>query len=710
MAGVGGSTGAGLPRRGEYASTTRVFPLPLQPLPPTFVIPRSRREQVRHRHRRRLVSVLNVVLTALNALALHGAASSSSLSPSPLQARVIRSVFIRVRSFVSGVRRRDGALVAPGLCDSLFRSVGSIFAFTVPSSISLHPFSELTKLAASGWEAGSAPPLHHLSNVGRGVATSLGDFASYIVEPPLRDRAVPVIAHRIALPSDFRPVELLSVLPSTIAELYSAPSPALLLDAPRPVKRRPRVFGSHVEYVRLVRRLLSIGMVSLTVSPKCVNGVFAVPKDAAEDRLIVDAVFANACFAEPSKVRLPDPSHLARLRVPKGRRLFVAKSDLSNYYHHLALPVWLRPYFCLVGVPAAEFGLPGGGLVYPMLHTVPMGWSHSVNVAQAAHEHTLYASGALQRERNLLSLLAASNDGFVDVTDEPLHGIYIDDAFVISLAEDATNAELDRCLASYQREGFVVKPSKVLRATTSATVLGLLIDGVRLSVQVSPADRLQLLQSVLRLLAQRTITGHQLASVVGSLTWCMLVRRPALQCFHRVYRFVLSRKGKPSQLWPSAFRELVVACGLLPLLSADLAAPMASRLIASDACEFGGAVVAAVPRRDCWSTIIRHRWRWPEHINALELRAVLLGLLWLVSCRVLNRRVRMLVDSMVCLGVLLKGRTSSRTLHRIHAVVAALCLGAGLVLVPTYVPSELNPADGPSRFRHEAAVHNDDGG
>ena len=117
-----------------------------------------------------------------------------------------------------------------------------------------------------------------------------------------------------------------------------------------------------------MHRLLSIGMVSLTSHPKVINGVFAVPKDTDQDRLIIDAVFANAWFTIPPKVKLPDPSHLARLvTTSQSGPLFVAKSDLSNFYHHLELPQWIRPYFCLVGIPATELGLASVGLIYPMM-------------------------------------------------------------------------------------------------------------------------------------------------------------------------------------------------------------------------------------------------------------------------------------------------------------------------------------------------------
>lgn len=665
-----------------------------------------------------VVTVVNVVIAALNALALGGsvsdpiASSSYVYLPSSVQVNVIRCIFVRVRSFVASVRRRgqvgassssvsgrQGVSSLSGLCDSLFRWISSVYSSVPPVAVSSCPSSVLNSLfmfGSSGWEASVAATIRQTLSGSPGVLAE----SAYLRDGALRDRSVPIVASRIALPSSLSPVPLLSVLPAALGDLYSRPSALLLRDVPLKVDRRPHVFGSHSEYVRLIRRMLDNGMVSLSTNPKVVNGVFAVPKDTQEDRLIIDAVFANAFFLPPAKVELPDPSHLARLCATKGSSVYVVKSDLSNYYHHLSLPEWIRPYFCLVGIPSAELGLPGDGLVYPMCNTAPMGWSHSVLLAQSAHEHTLYDSGVLRRERSLLSCVSSSVDGRVLVNADPLHGIYIDDMFAFCTDAVAADALLDRCIAAYRARGFVVKESKVVRASKSGVVvLGLLVDGETLTIQVDPITRLHLIQSVIRLVSQATVTGYELASVVGSITWCMLVRRPSLQCLNRVYHFMHARRGQPSQLWPSAVRELLIACGLLPLLCADISLVNHDRIVATDASNTGGAVVAKRDSEVFWTTIISHRWRWShEHINVLEMRAILLSLLWLVSCRVLSRCTPLLTDSMVCLGVLKKGRTSSPGLSRVHSIIAALCLGANLVLVPTHIPSELNPADRPSRF------------
>jgi hypothetical protein len=78
---------------------------------------------------------------------------------------------------------------------------------------------------------------------------------------------------------------------------------------------------------------------SLLISP---SEKLYVPK-GDQIRLILDARPANCYFTRPPRVRLPSPTHLANLRIPDGQPLYIAKMDLSNFYHQLTLPDWIRP-------------------------------------------------------------------------------------------------------------------------------------------------------------------------------------------------------------------------------------------------------------------------------------------------------------------------------------------------------------------------------
>ena len=104
------------------------------------------------------------------------------------------------------------------------------------------------------------------------------------------------------------------------------------------------------------------------------------------------------------------------------------------------------------------------------------------------------------------------------------------------------------------------------------------------------------------------------------------------------------------------------------------------------------------PRRWVWKVAQSWRWQRAEHINLLELRAILRTLEWRArtasfhSCRCPH-----LSDSQICLAVLVKGRSSSRKVNRILRRIASLCIALELFPLWSWISSRLNPADKPSR-------------
>jgi len=94
-----------------------------------------------------------------------------------------------------------------------------------------------------------------------------------------------------------------------------------------------------------------------------------------------------------------------------------------------------------------------------------------------------------------------------------------------------------------------------------------------------------------------------------------------------------------------------------------------------------------------------HRWHWPAHINVLELTAVELAVRWVCSHSAAGpSQLQLLTDSSVACGALRKGRSSSRPVLRLLRRVASILLASGLTLHVAWVPTSLNPADGPSRL------------
>jgi hypothetical protein len=312
--------------------------------------------------------------------------------------------------------------------------------------------------------------------------------------------------------------------------------------------------------------------------------------------------------------------------------------------------------------------------------------------------------------------------------------VYIDDGILLSHSSAKADSAIRQYLPVAESNGTPAKPSKVLYATSDPTrALGLEVDGVQHTVGLSVPKLQQLCHDTLSMLDRGQCTGRDMEVLVGRWTWACLVRRPSLSVFSSVYRFQEAAQGKRFFIWPSVRRELMVMVGLAPLLFADLDNLFFTRVVASDASSLGMGVVATSPMppssvesfvrslpsrppltdadvsrdrwpaptdviSDAWHTIVSSPWRRQEHINVLELRAVSTAIRWVLSFPAsLRSRLLLLTDSTVCFYSLLKGRSSAPPLLRCLRSLSALLLASGMTLVPRWIPSELNPADAPSR-------------
>lgn len=112
---------------------------------------------------------------------------------------------------------------------------------------------------------------------------------------------------------------------------------------------------------------------------------------------------------------------------------------------------------------------------------------------------------------------------------------------------------------------------------------------------------------------------------------------------------------------------------------------------------------ATIPSR-LWRWKVVSGWAWkdqPEHINALEMRAILTTLQWRIGhCGLVRKRFIHLTDSLVCLHALTRGRSSSKKLRRTVSRINALMLVSSCQGVWAYVHTDQNPADRPSRWSH----------
>lgn len=546
--------------------------------------------------------------------------------------------------------------------------------------------------------------------------------------------AVPLVADRVSLPSVAGQVDLMSSLPPHIAAPYLDPS-TCTHTLPLPSSSNARVFASHREYVKLLKRMEKVGMIAWTKTPAVVNGLFGVAKPDGSIRLVIDGRPANKVFIDPPHINLPTPDLLPKLVNSTHQIVYVAKSDLSDFFYRFMMPEWMRPYFALPPVAAVEVGQGSvaDGIIYPCLTVLAMGWSHSVYLAQHAHEHLLNIKTPLLP----VDRITSTSDSRLD---RVRHMVYIDDLIIIGTDYHVVNDYQSRYLFAAEHSNLPAKMSKVISASCDGVdCLGVEVHGKHHIVAPRPDKLNKLCNDTIALIKGGIASGLQLSAIVGRWTWCMLIARPALSIFSSVYRYIQCAGRKDYRLWPSVCNELMTAVQIAPLIVASFNSPWLPFIMATDASEDGQGVVkcnvdeqiivsaastagthsllkssppiddskldeaehdVTIVNRD-WQTIVSAPWRYDndDRIEVLEMRSVLTAVKHVLSRpSSVNSRLLILCDSQAVVGCLSKGRSSSYSLLRVVRSISSLMLAGGLRLVLRWIPTHLNPADSPSRF------------
>jgi hypothetical protein len=362
---------------------------------------------------------------------------------------------------------------------------------------------------------------------------------------------------------------------------------------------------------------------------------------------------------------------------------------------------------------------------------------YSAFLAQQCHVHIL------DQMKLTDHIISVENDMLVNRTRI---AIYLDDVSFIGHNID----EVTRLQLQYERYmddiKLHTKPSKRIEPTCNGCdIVGLSLNGIthRLSLPLPKLSRLIADTEVL--LRRHYISGSDLQRIVGRWTWAALVRRPSLSIFNSVYAFGQRFGDWIMPLWASCRRELNMMMGIAPLLFGSLSLPYCPWMVATDASMTGiGVVSTPIPATtqldissrkhsdiltqrslyrnnkdhedslqnqyirsplphiipNCqWSVVVSSRWRYRSlTINELEARAVKTAIVWLRSRPLaFNTQVLLLSDSSVVTSVLNRGRSSARALRVVTRGIAGHLLASGIHLHVHWIPTNINPADSPSR-------------
>lgn len=508
-------------------------------------------------------------------------------------------------------------------------------------------------------------------------------------------------------------VELLNLLPPDLRRTYE--SELLLLKPAEEAEAlvvKPFCGVKSEQYKSVISDLVGVGFVRLQEKkPRVINGIFAVPKDKNMQRLIIDGRPANAVFKDPPHVELPTPTDLASLYAPPNTKLFVCKSDMDNFYHRITMPLWLQQFF---GLPAVEVGGSDGemGLMWPVVTVLPMGWSHSVFLAQAIHERVTEDAGC-----DALLRIQGSSSG--RKIGKIRHGQYIDDYFSLGTSAELSTAYLNKVVAACKERNIPAKDSKLIPpGRREVTVIGM---DVQESGWILPAHPkfAALVDYTNKFSLRRKWQPRQVKKLLGHWAWNLLLRRPLFSILESLYKFADLPDDKESRSPSSQMRrELWTLSALSPFIQARLDRPYSSIVLCTDASLWGGGVVysrvgekisaelgeiaeskrAEFIRSQVWSLAIRHKWKTRRSIHILEGEALILGLKWLLRSKAnFGKRIVIFLDNEALVGAIRKGRSSVREFNVICRKVMALTLAGDLFLEVYYVRSEDNPADGPSR-------------
>ena len=374
-------------------------------------------------------------------------------------------------------------------------------------------------------------------------------------------------------------------------------------------------------YAMFVHDLFLKGMIEFTNNPKDVVAPFFVKKKDGRQRMVLDCRAVNRRFRQPPPVALAAGYSWTRLELPEHSKLYVAQSDIKDYFYSLSLPEDLRSMFCLPPVPighlkrwqvSSSMGgeLPGQeGWIWPSLRVVPMGWNWAMYLAQRVHQEQILVATGISSSRILVDSAPAPSLE----NGEPVIIPYADNLNVCGTDEASVQQTKETIVKHLRGVGFRVHEE--LDSSCRAQSLGFLIDGSAGVVTPIP-DKLQKVRGAFSWLSRRPrVNGKAIEKLVGHATHFMLLRRELLCIFHATYRFIQECYSKRARLWPSVAREAKWACRLLGLCSADLRKPWHDRLTASDASLSGIAVCSRdLPIHEI-KDIARYKEAWRFKVN-----------------------------------------------------------------------------------------------
>lgn len=439
----------------------------------------------------------------------------------------------------------------------------------------------------------------------------------------------------------------------------SLPLPHDLALDPFPPERTPQ----DADWLRReLTRLLDNGAIRRVQREelKWCSPVFLVPKKGPKRfRLVIDMRSLNA-FLPSRTFKYEGLGAIIRML---GRGWWMASWDLRDGYHHISMAPQAQAYlgFQALGELYTYQVLPFGASISPWVFTKAMRqllkWWRSQGMTVSA---------------------------------------YLDDFLVAAESEEELRRHMVTIEADMARLGIAREPSKGhWQPTTSLTHLGLQIDTVAGLVIVPPEKRLAVQDLCRKLLQKEWIQQRELAKLTGTVISLHRAFPPARLLTRSFYqamqgdweaRLAISEEMRTDAGW--------LLHNIHLFGKAAMWRPSITRTMSTDASNIGwGAVLNGERAGGQWDT--------EEHINAREMRAMLLGL-QTFGARVQHQRILILSDSRTAVQYVNSGGGRVEKLTRIAREIWEWAVWNGAEVRAEWIPGEDNgEADEESRVVEE---------
>ena len=482
----------------------------------------------------------------------------------------------------------------------------------------------------------------------------------------------------------------------------------------------------------------------------------ALPSPELLSQLIINHQQQSTHSGAHQRPSSPNDGH-----QPQLPPMWVAKCDLSDFFYRFRIPIWMQTYFGLPPLISDDLDLVdrfGSGVrVWPQLTVLAMGWSHSVFITQSIHEHLLDTATAMcaaNRINHINDLRVDRTRHMVYVDDLIIIGFDRDD---VHRLQQQYVTVANECHLPV-RPSKVVAPSTdgvdCLGVEVNGTDFTVGVRPVKLQRLVNDTHRIinhgvctgrYLAQLVGRWTWAIMVKRPALSVFNAVYRFIEVADRRSFTLWPTVVTELQCIIGIAPLLWSSIASEwcprvmvsdasmggmgvctaMINNQTLLDRIAYCHGAQLSQQSSIGTDLGRGRHQVSLVSsdmqqlpsyRDDCmnnlardnaliigdidvkWQVVLAVRWRAMEHINSYELRSSSTAIRWLLSHpKTIGTRVMLLSDSQVAIGCMAKGRTSSHVLLRRMRSIASHVLASGVHVYCRWIPSELNPADEPSR-------------